>query len=147
MDSVQLSQFLSDKFIAGDAVCEGILSVLTADIRKEIWAKIDSDHAFAQAFQVNLRWREEILAAWKEFCRARNFFVDADFFASQGRDWIWILKCKTVQFKEGQSRMVPLDWKTKEESMKGNLSMIRRKDSERRSTQTRAFTLESGSWT
>jgi hypothetical protein len=107
MDATQLMQFLSNKMIVSGYSDEGMLSVLTSDIRKEIWRRIDSDNAFAQAYQVNQKWRDEILLAWKEFCSVRGFFVDADFFSSQGRDWTWILKCKVHQFKEGEIKNGP----------------------------------------
>jgi len=101
-----LDVFLSDKIIVS-SLNEGLLAVLTTDIRKEIWCRIDSDHAFAQAYQVNTRWRDEILQAWFNFSQARGFLADSEFWALYNRDWTWILKCKTIRFQAGVVKSGP----------------------------------------
>jgi len=86
---------------------EGVFSVLTTDIRKEIWSHIKSDGTFQNACQVNKRWNVELTHAWKSHCKERGFFDDLDTWQEKGKDWRWVVKTKTVIFTEDSVKNGP----------------------------------------
>jgi len=65
-----LDCFLRDKFCVSSPA-EGWFSVLTSDLRKEIWTHIVHDVTFANASSVNRLWHKELTVAWNQFCQHR----------------------------------------------------------------------------
>jgi hypothetical protein len=95
-----LCHFFYDKYVVIPTLEEGFFSVLTDDIRKEIWNHIKDDLTFARACRVNRRWYREMQVFWYKHCEERGFFVNLRLAMSKGKDWRWVLKTKLIIFPE-----------------------------------------------
>jgi len=105
MDWEPLRQFLwNQSFVSCQN--EGFLAVLTNDLRKEVWSHIVDDRTFARASQVNKKWKREMEVAWKSHAIQRNLLTELDFWEARGKNWKWVLNCKTVGFTESQLNKV-----------------------------------------
>jgi len=83
---------------------EGFLAALTNDLRKEVWSHIVDDRTFARASQVNKKWKQEMECAWRTSAENRNILKELEFWEERGKDWKWVLKCKTNALKEEDAK-------------------------------------------
>jgi len=83
---------------------EGFFAVLTTDLRKEVWSHISDDQTFARASRVNQNWKREMSVAWREHAEGRHLLTELDFWEERGRDWKWVLHCKTTGLTENENK-------------------------------------------
>lgn len=99
MEWEPLHRFLWTKsFVSSPS--EGFFAVLTNDLRKEVWSHIGDDATFARASQVNRKWKSEMEVAWKQYTSDRNLLQELEFWEDKGKNWKWVLRCKTVKYTE-----------------------------------------------
>lgn len=97
--STNLESFLSNKWFIS-TLNEGYFAVLTLDLRKEIWSRIEDDGTLARASRVNKRWLQELTPVWEQFVKERGFLENMDFWSRYNKNWKWVLRMKTTVFTE-----------------------------------------------